>query len=101
MGVGFARFGGVMMRMMTVSRGGVGMVRAAFMVIFFVVPCRFAVMMGRLFMVLCGGVVMTAGRMFLGHSHSPVGYAHRGRAGSSLHTGIANGACQTQGIAEK
>jgi len=73
MGVGFARFGGVMMRMMTVSRGGVGMVRAAFMVIFFVVPCRFAVMMGRLFMVLCGGVVMTAGRMFLGHSHSPVG----------------------------
>ena len=65
-----AGFGGMVMSMMAVARGGVGVMGRALAVFFFIVLGGFAVMVRGLFQMVGGVVVMLAGGMFVRHGVS-------------------------------
>jgi hypothetical protein len=71
MGMGLAGFGGMMMRVMAMARGRMRVMRGFFVIIAFIMLCRFAMMFGGFFMMLSGVVMMIAGRMFVRHDFFP------------------------------
>src|SRR6202034_362713 len=75
-------FGAVMRGMSAMARRGVGMMRGGFGLLVFIVLGGHAVMMRRFLVMLGGGVMMGAGRMFVRHGKLLVAQpqAHRSPA---------------------
>jgi hypothetical protein len=73
MGVRLARFGGMVMGVMAVARGGVGVMRRGVGIFLFIVLGGFAVMMRGLLVMVRGVMVMLAGGVLVRHGELPVG----------------------------
>jgi hypothetical protein len=101
MGMRLAGFGGMVMGVMAMARGGVRMVRRAVGIVFFIMLCGLAMMLGGLFVMLGGFVVVLAGGVLVrGHGVSPFS----GRAIMARHMltlgGIRNEAMSPEAVAQ-